>query len=124
MLFENKANLDPKSQNERTPLHIACLRGSVSAAVFLVEKGANPNCQDMYLYTPLHYASQYGMAEIIELLLQHPQIDVNITNNVGLKAHEIAVNIESWEIFEKYSATDGGGGYGRTVFRDNVRHSD
>ncbi len=70
----------------------------------------------MYMYSPLHYASQYGQAEILELLLQNPLTDINITNNVGLKAHEIAVNIESWEIFEKYSAADGGGGYGRTVF--------
>jgi len=32
ILFENKANSDPKSQIERTPLHIACLRGSCDAA--------------------------------------------------------------------------------------------
>jgi len=43
---------------------------------------------------------------------------------VGLKANEITLNIESWEVFEKYSTVEGGGGYGRTVFRDMVRHSD
>jgi len=69
----------------------------------LVEKGADPNVQDMYLYTPLHYSSQYGYTDLIELLLQAPNIDPSKLNNVGMKASDITLNFETWSVFEKYA---------------------
>lgn len=43
VLIANNSKTDNRSSNERTPLHIACLRGNVDAAHFLLEKGADPN---------------------------------------------------------------------------------
>ncbi len=37
----------------------------------LIIKGADINCQDKDFYTPLHYASENGFNEIVELLLRN-----------------------------------------------------
>jgi len=34
-------------------------------------------------WTPLHAAARFGNKEVIELLADHPQIDVNVKNNTG-----------------------------------------
>uniref|UniRef100_A0A8C9SYU6 KRIT1 ankyrin repeat containing n=1 Tax=Scleropages formosus TaxID=113540 RepID=A0A8C9SYU6_SCLFO len=53
--------------------------GKVEATRLLLEKGkCNPNLLNGQLSSPLHFAAGGGHAEIVQLLLQHPEIDRHI----------------------------------------------
>ena len=50
--------------------------GKVEATKMLLEKGnCNPNLLNGQLSSPLHFAAGGGHKEIVQLLLQHPEID-------------------------------------------------
>lgn len=50
--------------------------GKVEATKVLMEKGnCNPNLLNGQLSSPLHFAARGGHAEIVQLLLQQPEID-------------------------------------------------
>ena len=74
MVLDNNANVDAKTANMRTPLHLACIRGRLDFAKLLLAKGANLNMQDIEGNTPLHYVSEYGHREMLVVLL---------TNNIS-----------------------------------------
>jgi len=57
ILKEPDVNVHAESTILRQPLHLACAQGHTKIAKVLVEKGANPNCQDFDQSTPLHCAS-------------------------------------------------------------------
>ncbi|XP_057306091.1 uncharacterized protein LOC130644475 [Hydractinia symbiolongicarpus] len=50
----------------------------------------NINNVEKYNYTPLHFASCRGHIECVKLLLSVPHIDVNIRNNSGKNAYDVA----------------------------------
>uniref|UniRef100_A0A3Q1JL74 FERM domain-containing protein n=1 Tax=Anabas testudineus TaxID=64144 RepID=A0A3Q1JL74_ANATE len=53
--------------------------GKVEATKLLLDKGnCNPNMLNGQLSSPLHFAARGGHAEIVQLLLQHPEIDRHI----------------------------------------------
>uniref|UniRef100_A0A8C9WTF5 KRIT1 ankyrin repeat containing n=1 Tax=Sander lucioperca TaxID=283035 RepID=A0A8C9WTF5_SANLU len=53
--------------------------GKVEATKLLLGKGnCNPNLLNGQLSSPLHFAARGGHAEIVQLLLQHPEIDRHI----------------------------------------------
>lgn len=58
-------------------IHVVLSRhGKVEATKLLLEKGnCNPNLLNGQLSSPLHFAARGGHAEIVQLLLQHPEID-------------------------------------------------
>eukprot|EP00066_Takifugu_rubripes_P029994 XP_011619260.1 PREDICTED: krev interaction trapped protein 1-like [Takifugu rubripes] len=59
--------------------HYACWHGKVEATKLLLEKGnCNPNLLNGQLSSPLHFAARGGHAEIVQLLLQQPEIDRHI----------------------------------------------
>lgn len=50
--------------------------GKVEATKLLLEKGkCNPNLLNGQLSSPLHFAARGGYSDIVQLLLQHPEID-------------------------------------------------
>lgn len=67
---KNKANLDEKDAEGRTPLHFACGYGEVLCAEHLLDNGASSDALDKNKNTPLHYAAGYGRKECVELLLK------------------------------------------------------
>uniref|UniRef100_A0A8C5DJR9 FERM domain-containing protein n=1 Tax=Gouania willdenowi TaxID=441366 RepID=A0A8C5DJR9_GOUWI len=53
--------------------------GKVDATKLLLDKGnCNPNLLNGQLSSPLHFAARGGHADIVQLLLQHPEIDRHI----------------------------------------------
>ncbi|KAK7508594.1 hypothetical protein BaRGS_00000160 [Batillaria attramentaria] len=54
-----------------TPLHVAAIKGDVTAVRELLAKGDNPNVRDNAGWTPLHEAVNHGNSRVTELLLQH-----------------------------------------------------
>ncbi|CAH0392583.1 unnamed protein product [Bemisia tabaci] len=70
---ESSPSSRPKSQvNERgeTPLHLAAIKGDVTAVNQLLSDGADPNCADFAGWTPLHEACNRGWFEISQALLK------------------------------------------------------
>uniref|UniRef100_A0A286XBN6 KRIT1 ankyrin repeat containing n=1 Tax=Cavia porcellus TaxID=10141 RepID=A0A286XBN6_CAVPO len=58
--------------------------GKVEATRILLEKGkCNPNLLNGQLSSPLHFAARGGHAEIVQILLSHPEIDRHITDQQG-----------------------------------------
>nr|KAF6338243.1 hypothetical protein mPipKuh1_007967 [Pipistrellus kuhlii] len=58
--------------------------GKVEATRILLEKGkCNPNLLNGHLSSPLHFAAGGGHAEIVQILLNHPEIDRHITDQQG-----------------------------------------
>uniref|UniRef100_A0A5F9CNY3 KRIT1 ankyrin repeat containing n=1 Tax=Oryctolagus cuniculus TaxID=9986 RepID=A0A5F9CNY3_RABIT len=58
--------------------------GKVEATRILLEKGkCNPNLLNGQLSSPLHFAAGGGHAEIVQILLSHPEIDRHITDQQG-----------------------------------------
>uniref|UniRef100_A0A8C5LDW2 KRIT1, ankyrin repeat containing n=1 Tax=Jaculus jaculus TaxID=51337 RepID=A0A8C5LDW2_JACJA len=58
--------------------------GKVEATRILLEKGkCNPNLLNGQLSSPLHFAAGGGHADIVEILLNHPEIDRHITDQQG-----------------------------------------
>ncbi|KAM9308815.1 krev interaction trapped protein 1 isoform 2-T2 [Gastrophryne carolinensis] len=58
--------------------------GKVEATSMLLDKGkCNPNLQNGQLSSPLHFAAGSGHAEIVQILLNHPETDRHITDPQG-----------------------------------------
>ncbi|XP_054240698.1 krev interaction trapped protein 1 isoform X2 [Indicator indicator] len=58
--------------------------GKVEATRMLLEKGkCNPNLLNGQLSSPLHFAAGGGHAEIVQILLNHPEIDRHIIDQQG-----------------------------------------
>ncbi len=53
----------------QTALHKAALVGNAERVKELLKKGADPNTQDKYGWTPLHKAAYWGRLDVVELLL-------------------------------------------------------
>jgi ankyrin repeat protein len=62
-----------------TPLVCAVSRGKAIAVRYLLEKGADPNKEDIVGFTPLHYATKEGSLSVpihifmFTILLLHTQ---------------------------------------------------
>ena len=82
-LLDQEVAVDPRtSQGKCTPLHYACMRGSVEAAAVLLRRGADPNAADVDGQSCLSYAASAGSLKLVRLLLQHfPGLDVNAPDN-------------------------------------------
>jgi len=82
LLSKDGIRLEKRDTYQRTPLHSAARYGALSAARFLLGKGADPNAKDENGDTPLHLASTFRHHDIIDLLIQH-KADANMPNAQG-----------------------------------------
>ncbi|CAB1320856.1 unnamed protein product [Coregonus sp. 'balchen'] len=75
-LLESGFSVKQLDSDHWAPIHYACWYGKVEATKLLLEKGnCNPNLLNGHLSSPLHFAAGGGHSEIVQLLLQHPEID-------------------------------------------------
>lgn len=92
LLWQNGINIESVSDGGWTPLHIACHRGNVMAAKFLIDHGANVNALTMHHMTPLHFASYFGHEAIVRLLLDTgSKLMINLENKDGKIPLDVAV---------------------------------
>jgi ankyrin repeat protein len=65
---------------------LAVSHGRHDMVRMLLEAGADVNCQDEDGSTALMCASEHGHADIVKLLLAHPDTDPTLTDNVSILA--------------------------------------
>ncbi|NXO67934.1 ANKE1 protein, partial [Phainopepla nitens] len=68
--FDQGVPVDIQDKYYKTPLMVACARGSIVLVEFLLGKGADVNATDNFLWTPLHHACYNGHLDIAEMLVK------------------------------------------------------
>lgn len=76
--------MNPKGKNNVTPLHLACHRGNLEAALILLSQSVTieSNIQDTHGDTPLHQACRYGHEEIVVELLKDKHLPKRYSRDV------------------------------------------
>lgn len=82
-------------------IHEYAERGDLAGVEQELNNNVNVNSQDKWGFTALMWAIQNGDINITEKLLQHPDIDVNIQNNVKSTALIKAAFFNQKNILEK-----------------------
>ncbi|PVD37044.1 hypothetical protein C0Q70_04037 [Pomacea canaliculata] len=91
LLLLNNADINARTIDGWQPLHSACRWNCARTAELLLQNGAQVNAQSNGGLTPLHLAcSEPENAEVVELLLMWPGIDVNLVSHSGQTAEQIA----------------------------------
>lgn len=61
--------IDQRSSTNKTPFHLACIRGDQQAIKYLLDKGASTTVVDRDGCTPLHYLCEGQNYEMVKLLI-------------------------------------------------------
>ncbi|XP_056141328.1 rabankyrin-5 isoform X2 [Lampris incognitus] len=75
---------DEEARDGQTPLHLAGCWGLEEVVQCLLEFGANVNAQDAEGRAPIHVAISNQHSVIIQLLISHPDIRLNIRDRQGM----------------------------------------
>ena len=73
-----------------TPLFAACTLRASSTVQHLVDCKADPNIRSTNGATPAIVAARYGDLEMLQILSQHPDLDICICDNKGQTPMSIA----------------------------------
>lgn len=71
LLLDAKANVNVWNRIDRTPLHVAAIRGRADICALLISRGADVNAQNRVGETPIFRAAQGGYWKVVELLLKN-----------------------------------------------------
>ncbi|XP_066551312.1 rabankyrin-5 isoform X2 [Amia ocellicauda] len=75
---------DEEAHDGQTPLHLAASWGLEEVVQCLLEFGANVNAQDAEGRAPVHVAISNQHNVIIQLLISHPEIRLNVRDRQGM----------------------------------------
>lgn len=81
LLIQHKANVNSKSKNGLTPMHLCAQNDRVNVASILVKNNANVSQKTKEGYTPLHAASHFGQLNMVRFLLQNGTYSPLYTND-------------------------------------------
>ena len=81
--------LEGRTSGGLRPLHSAALCGQVECVKLLAERGADLDCQDDNMWTPLHWAAEGANSDVVRTLLSCGA-DRSIKNKDGKTAEDIA----------------------------------
>jgi FOG: Ankyrin repeat len=73
----------------------SCQKGNLEKAKYALKEGADPNQLDEEGWNALHYASENGFEDIINILLENGA-DVNIENSSGFTPFQILMLCENY----------------------------
>lgn len=86
LLYAHGVQLNVKTNDALTPLHMA---HSSTVADFLIQNGLDVNATDVYGQTPLHYAAENGLLDVVKLLIAH-KARVDVQDKAGKTALDLA----------------------------------
>ena len=94
LLLDKGVDINAKSKDGRTPLHLAIAfdrsSGAVEMLKLLIASGADVNTRDKQGETPLHTAASAGNKDIVEALIG-AGADVNATDGKGATPLKVAI---------------------------------
>merc|ERR1712062_138510 len=89
-------DLNAKSNNGNTALHVACRDGQTETAQLIIQNskefGIDLNAKNNHGWTALHWACFYGRTEIVQMILKNWKefgIDIKAQDNHGKTALDI-----------------------------------
>ncbi len=112
LLLSNKADIDAKDENGRTPLHEAAKYGNKDLAEVLLVLKPDVNMKDEYGQTALHLAAQNGHADVLTILLNNKALVDGKDSFKMAPIHHAAKNGKKEvveKLIEKKADPNGGG---------------
>ena len=73
-------DVDERDDNDRTPLHLACLNNFVHSALQLVANGADVRAKDKDLAEPIHLACLSGSSALLLSIMDCPGVEISPTD--------------------------------------------
>lgn len=107
LLAKKEEDLEAKSSQRQTPLHVAANAGKMEVVAFLIEQGANVDAQDRRGKTPLHLAAFRGRKDVIEALLK-AGADPSLTDKSKRTPAKLARSKELRSLLDKAVKSGGG----------------
>jgi ankyrin repeat protein len=89
-LIEAGADVNAIGGFHWTALMVASVKGHALVARQLLASGADPNLTDVYGWTPLMRAVYEERYEVVQALLQHPEVNLDARNDQGATALHLA----------------------------------
>ena len=111
-------NINSRTSLQRTPLHLACIKGHSTIVEFFIREQADLNCTDIELNTPLHYAAQYGHLVIVKMLIRKKVY--YLRNGKGCFPVDVCRSKEIYEALLNDLPQLESCGYGRAVYNNVV----
>lgn len=92
---EEACDLDSRSWNGDTALHMAIRENSLAKVAMLLEKGADLLVTNAYGRTPIHNAAKYSTPEILDMLLGYVKqtCDLDLHDKDGNTALHLAIKV-------------------------------
>ncbi|EPZ32044.1 hypothetical protein O9G_003508 [Rozella allomycis CSF55] len=108
-LLSNGANVNAVCNASYTPLHDACVNGSLEiVTALLAQDNINVNIQSIYKETPLHDAVENGFFDIVKILLEH-NANPNILNEDDETVLDICNSRKIQKLLESFGAKNSDG---------------
>ena len=105
ILVENfKATIEIRSSTNKTPFHLACIRGEEKLIRFMISKGANSCSVDRDGSTPLHYLCETENHEMIRYILPLSENSKDVRNRFGKKPVDLVQDNEIKKLIRNYKA--------------------
>ncbi|XP_037664488.1 rabankyrin-5 isoform X2 [Choloepus didactylus] len=86
---------EEEARDGQTPLHLAASWGLEETVQCLLEFGASVNAQDAEGRTPVHVAISNQHSVIIQLLISHPDVHLNVRDRQGLTPFACAMTYKN-----------------------------
>ena len=83
LLLARGCPFDEPDSSDNHPIHYACAYGCIDALDYLIRAGANANCYNSWKLTPVAVAMLKNHFEVINKLLEFPNIDINCKDDSG-----------------------------------------
>ena len=96
LLLDSGADPHARSSEGWQPLHSAVKWGHTEAAAVLLSAGADINAQTNGGLTPAHIVSMGKDRAVIQFVIFHPDVDLNIRNSAGELAYDVARRCSPW----------------------------
>ena len=101
-LVSEGANVSCTDKNGKTPLHWTTRGVEEGSTQWLLDNGANINAKDNKGNTSLHAAVMNRKPDHVTCLLRHKECNIDIRNNNGKTAEEIANDRQYSDVIKKF----------------------
>jgi ankyrin repeat protein len=102
-LIENFGSaVESRSSTNKTPFHLACIRGEEKLIKFMILKGANGASVDRDGSTPLHYLCETENLDMVRYLLPLSDGSKDIRNRFGKKPVDLIQDNEMKKLIRNY----------------------